>query len=148
MIKPKCVIALWGASNTGKSTTLNLLIDELVANNGWIKEEDDRYSPDRLVAIVFDNQIIGISTGGDYGETTKYACEFFDKHNCSIVITATRTRGMTTNVLVDYASAHNVNVSWVEKDVVQDSSIHLIVNLTQVKQIRSLISAMNKEMEV
>ncbi len=141
------IIALWGASNTGKSTTLNLLIDELVANNGWIKEEDDKYSPDRQVAIVFDNQIIGISTGGDYGETTKYACEFFDKHNCSIVITATRTKGETTSVLTEYASQDNLQITWVKKDSVQDSSIHLIVNLTQVKQIRSLISAMSKEME-
>lgn len=96
-------IALYGASNTGKTMTLNTLIDLLIAEaakagrGGIIAAENVSYNPDtktgdRCVAIRVFGKLVVIVTFGDFGESVQKGIDFALRFNADILVAATRKR--------------------------------------------------------
>ena len=79
------VIALFRKGGTGKTTTLNLLInpDTPATNLG----EDGKYT------FTYKGKIISITTPGDGKGHIKDNIDYARKANCDILVTASRTRG-------------------------------------------------------
>ncbi len=133
----KKIIALYGCADTGKTHTLNHLIGLLDKTQ---EVYGDNLAKDREKSIRYRNKKIAIRTWGDNGEQLKKNIEFFEKENCDILVTATRTRGKTTEILNDYASKNGIKIVWIEKN----TSIILkdLINQTQAKDIQAVIDSL------
>lgn len=88
------IIGLFGKSNQGKTATLKQVIERLKEKGGEIIEEIRVNDiPDWRVAIKYENKKICIATGGDNPNAIRKNCDFFDKHNPDIAVSAVRTKG-------------------------------------------------------
>lgn len=86
-------VALYAAAAKGKTPTLNLLIDRLLATGTLIAEEKIVGTDDRRVVLNHDGIIIGVGTGGDDHCEVGVNFDFFMKYGCDISFSATRKRG-------------------------------------------------------
>ncbi len=92
-------IALYGAANTGKTTTLNLLIDKLVADFKGTVIVEKRFGEgapdkkvDRCVAVRVFGKLVVVMTGGDWSDIVTFGFRFATEHNADILVSATRKR--------------------------------------------------------
>ena len=132
------IIALYGSANQGKTSTLNYLIDILKVRTLHC-EMPDFVSEERREFFNYHGKIIGITTPGDNQWEVKQNCSFFDKNRCDIVITATRSKGVTCNFLVGYAKKHKLEVTWIKKIICEESTLMQAANLIQAYKILNLI---------
>lgn len=95
------IIVLSGESNSGKTTTLKLLIETL-CDYGWsiispeycllrsiissVTEVDKSLNKDITAVLVKDGKKIGVSTFGDDELTIKNKVEFFEKIGCECAV--------------------------------------------------------------
>ncbi|KLT72344.1 hypothetical protein PL75_08765 [Neisseria arctica] len=109
------VIGLFGSSHSGKTTTLNQVIEQLKSVGKEIDSQKGSTSKDQLCCVRYQGKKICIATGGDTCPILKDNCAFFDKHKPDIAISATRTKGATCEVLNRYAAKKGSEVIWLEK---------------------------------
>ena len=133
----KKIIALYRRAETGKTSTLNLLIELLDKNK---KVEEIRLTEDRRVSISYGNKKIAVTTWGDNGFELKENINYFENEDCDILVTATRTRGETTEILNDYAKEINTEIIWIEKNL--SASLEELINQTQAKDIKAVIDSL------
>lgn len=133
----KKIIALYRRAETGKTSTLNLLIELLDMNK---KVEEIRLTEDRRVSISYGNKKIAVTTWGDNGFELKENIKYFENEDCDILVTATRTRGETTEILNDYAKEINTEIIWIEKNL--SASLEELINQTQAKDIKAVIDSL------
>ncbi len=133
----KKIIALYRRAETGKTSTLNLLIELLDKNK---KVEEIRLTEDRRVSISYGNKKIAVTTWGDNGFELKENIKYFENEDCDILVTATRTRGETTEILNDYAKEINTEIIWIEKNL--SASLEELINQTQAKDIKAVIDSL------
>ena len=133
----KKIIALYRRSETGKTSTLNLLIELLDKNK---KIEKERLKEDRRVSISYGSKKIAVTTWGDNGFELKENIKFFEKENCDILVTATRTRGETTEILTDYAKEIDTEIIWIEKNI--SKKMEDLINQSQAKDINAIIDTL------
>ncbi len=95
------VFALYAASNSGKTMTLNRLIDLLAQEGnkeplgGMVAEERQGYdgkAGDRCAAIRVFGKLVVVVTFGDSNEAIKSGIAFARRHNADILVSATRKR--------------------------------------------------------
>lgn len=141
-MKTKTIIALSGSHNTGKTETLNYLIDKLLDSGGDIIY-GNKSGKDKRVCISYKNKKIAISTFGDGKEELDENIELFKNRNCDICITATRARTRsrckTCQILSAYAEEIGTDINWIDK-VTDKSNIDLI-NKAQAEDIKSFIDS-------
>ena len=133
----KKIIALYRRAETGKTSTLNLLIELLDKNK---KVEEIRLTEDRRLSISYGNKKIAVTTWGDNGFELKENIKYFENEDCDILVTATRTRGETTEILNDYAKEINTEIIWIEKNL--SASLEELINQTQAKDIKAVIDSL------
>ena len=133
----KKIIALYRRSETGKTSTLNLLIELLDKNK---KIEKERLIEDRRVSISYGSKKIAVTTWGDNGFELKENIKFFEEENCDILVTATRTRGETTEILTDYAKEIDTEIIWIEKNI--SKKMEDLINQSQAKDINAIIDTL------
>ncbi|OAV63517.1 hypothetical protein Barb6XT_03130 [Bacteroidales bacterium Barb6XT] len=136
------VIGLWGVASTGKTTTLNLLIDLLeVATTDCPMPTPQPERVERRKAFIYNGFKIGIATGGDTDDIVKENCAFFDDEKCDIVFSATRKRYDSGShiELTNYAERFGLSVTWIEKDTDTTSRTKYIVNLQQALDLLDMI---------
>ncbi|WP_040598223.1 hypothetical protein [Alloprevotella rava] len=133
----KKIIALYRSAETGKTSTLNLLIELLDKNK---KVEEERLIEDRRVSISYGSKKIAVTTWGDNGFELKENIKFFEKENCDILVTATRTRGETTEILNDYAKEIDTDIIWIEKNI--SAKLEELINQSQAKDINAIIDTL------
>ena len=133
----KKIIALYRRAETGKTSTLNLLIELLDKNE---KAEENRLTKDRRVSISYGSKKIAVTTWGDNEVELKENIKYFEKEDCDILVTATRTRGETTEILNDYAKEINTEIIWIEKNL--SASLEELINQTQAKDIKAVIGSL------
>ena len=133
----KKIIALYRRSKTGKTSTLNLLIELLDKNK---KIEKERLKEDRRVSISYGSKKIAVTTWGDNGFELKENIKFFEEENCDILVTATRTRGETTEILTDYAKEIDTEIIWIEKNI--SKKMEDLINQSQAKDINAIIDTL------
>ncbi len=133
----KKIIALYRRAETGKTSTLNLLIELLDKNE---KAEENRLTKDRRVSISYGSKKIAVTTWGDNEVELKENIKYFEKEDCDILVTATRTRGETSEILNDYAKEINTEIIWIEKNL--SASLEELINQTQAKDIKAVIDSL------
>ena len=133
----KKIIALYRCANMGKTHTLNHLIELLNKNRKMCSKA---LAEDRRESILYNGKKIAVTTWGDNGFELKENINYFEKEDCDILVTATRTRGETTEILNDYAKEINTEIIWIEKNL--SASLDELINQTQAKDIKAVIDSL------
>ena len=133
----KKIIALYGCADTGKTHTLNHLIGLLDKTK---EVYGDDLAKDGRAFIPYGNKKIAVTTWGDNGDELKKNIEFFEEGNYDILVTATRTRGETTEILNDYATKIDTKIKWVKKNLAE--LLEDLINQTQAKDIQAVIDSL------
>lgn len=124
----KKIIGLYGRENSGKTTTLNLLI-ELLGREG---QEDNPVSIDD-----YRGKTIVITPGGDDEEVIRKNLEAFKKAGGDILVIASRTQGQTTIPLSDYIGGNSEDITWIKKNYAEIRTY--LVNQAQAEDIKAVI---------
>lgn len=113
------MIAYYGRQNSGKTTTLNMVIETLKAHSNYTYLETIHYPDSRTdleqIAIfkhIESEKIIGIATAGDYQEITQFNCDIFLDKKVNIALLATRTKNQTVNTLSAFVKNYEVKKLW------------------------------------
>lgn len=117
-------IALYGAANTGKTKTLNLLVEKLIADvkgSVIVEKVFGQDSPaakaDRCVAIRVFGKLVVVMTSGDMGDIVSFGFRFAAEHNADILVAATRKRSDSSSMssFVDNVVTNGVPYDIIEK---------------------------------
>lgn len=94
------IIMLKGPDNSGKTTTLNLVYDELVKRNAAVKFKVELgWKGDDFASILnYNNKTVAIFSMGDYVDDIKRAIEYFDHKSVDILIIANRDKPQFDNL--------------------------------------------------
>lgn len=105
------IIALYAASNRGKTTTLKILIEllALVSEYYCVWEGSDAWG-----RFVINGKKVSVCTSGDTGDIVKENIENYK--DCDIFISASRTKGGTVNEIERLAEEESVEIDWIKKD--------------------------------
>ena len=129
-------IALYGASNTGKTMTLNILIDLLdtegkkTSNGGLVATLEDNYNPttklgDRCVAIRVFGKLVVVATFGDDGTAVQRGIDFALRSNADMLVAATRKRSDSSSwetFAESVGGKADIAIDAIEKIRVQDAA--------------------------
>lgn len=119
----KQIIALFGSSGRGKTTTLKKVIHELKNNldfsfQGYVDEFNGTH-PDVIALFIYkpSSVVIGISTAGDVRSIIRKRIgnNLIEEHKCDIIFTASRTKGKTCDELNLLAEKYKYSLNWIEK---------------------------------
>ncbi|WP_456105072.1 hypothetical protein [Prevotella sp.] len=132
----KTIIVLYRRANTGKTTTLNYLIGLLDKS----KEEMQSLTKDRRVTISYGNKSIAVTTQGDNKYEIEENIKFFENEDCDILVTATRSRGQTTDGIYEYHKKINAKIIWIEKNL--SVTLKDLINQAQAKDIQATIDTL------
>lgn len=135
--KQKLVIVLQGVYNSGKTTTLNLLIQLLQG-----VEAPSPLTKDRRVLISYQGKTVYVATPGDLEEVTEESVRHFQEEDYDILVTAARSRGKTHAPIKKYVLEHSVQAVWVEKRRVKERRDE--VNRAQAQELKGRIDAFIK----
>jgi len=108
----KTVIAIWGASNQGKSSSINEIVNRLPAHFPTA-HIDIRIAGGDIQAIVTIGSVkIGIESAGDPGGRLPTSLALFVREGCEVIICATRTRGSTVTAVEALHPQHQFDIVW------------------------------------
>lgn len=128
----KKIIALYGRGGIGKTSTLNYLIGLL---DPLLKKEPSEWEKDRRKILLYQEKKVIVTTPGDNSSEIEKNIEFFKKHEGDILITATRTKGITITKLGEYAKKENIYIIWIEKNTAK--SLCETINRAQAEDIKA-----------
>ena len=108
--KQKLVIVLQGIHDSGKTTTLNYLIQLLQG-----VEAPSLLTKDRRVLIPYQGKRVYVATPGDIEREIWRSIMLSGIEGCDIFVSAARSRGRTRKVIEEYAGALQVTPVQVRK---------------------------------
>lgn len=139
-MRHKIVIANWGESNTGKSTSIRYVFELLSKRyNHRVIRPATGYSPSSDIEAIIeipqsDGHIVkvGIESQGDPGSSyippqIKKSIEYFLKEDCEIILVACRTKGATIHE-VNKLRANKWQVIWFHNSTMWVDSINNIID--------------------
>jgi hypothetical protein len=143
----KTIIAIWNASNKGKSQTLKELAGLLISAFPKHVIHFQKPSPytgaaDFRLIIEVNGKIIAIETKGDPG--TGLQDRLIDIHttyNPDIILCSCRTRGETVNAIDSIASTHGYEQIWTS--TYQVDTNQSLVNQLKAKHILELMRTLS-----
>lgn len=94
------VIALYGAANTGKTTTLNKLIV-------WLGGRIDTRIDNHELLEVFNHKVF-IATNGDFGSAVEENFRQFEEMGADVLVLASRTRGGTVEAIQNHTTQEEI----------------------------------------
>lgn len=103
----KKAYALYGKGGSGKTSTLNLLIDLLTTQSTGISfplHNEEEIKMDNTTIINYRGKIVGIGKREDNKEEVEKKCRSFKDGNCDIVFKATRTREGSCDAIKEFAA--------------------------------------------
>lgn len=97
---------LYGPRNSGKTTSLNILIGLLDPSKKDLPQGEDRevLGKDREVLVDYQGVRVAVTTKGDGLEEIEGNLKFAEETGCDILVTAARTKGPTRSEIRKYAS--------------------------------------------
>ena len=110
------IVALYGKGKTGKTQTINLLVQCLKLNKATVLIEERAGSEknDRRYVIKYNEKIFGITTRGDDEPSLKEDFAWFKKQSeIDYIICATRSKGKTCDFVA--GQANSKDVFWLSK---------------------------------
>lgn len=132
------ICALYGHSNCGKSATLNHL-RELLRVQGESTHLQSPSGMDRRETFLFHGKTICLTPGGDDEQVMKDNLLYFDRQGADILVTASRSRGGTVDVIQEYRRTGDIHVKWVRKSYEYNLS-QATQNLCNEETARYLLS--------
>lgn len=112
----KKIYALKGVAETGKSATIKMFYDKLMAKYTNL-EISDKYTPiyggDISVVLEINGKIIAIESQGDPNSRILDSLPKFAAIPADIIICATRTRGATVDIVKQ--QHENYQIIWIDK---------------------------------
>lgn len=126
---------LYGAANTGKTTSFNELLEKtnqrFLANLIYF-ERDENFT-DFIAVFQRDNIKVGLYSSGDGEWQIKRNLYQLNNHNCNYIFGTSRTRGKGVETLDKYAELFHdskENIKWYKKEDATDED-----NSNVVKQL-------------
>ncbi|OOF59332.1 hypothetical protein [Rodentibacter myodis] len=104
----KFIIGFYGASNNGKTSALNQLID-CFSETFEMSDFSEANSIDRVVCLDYNGIKLGIAAGGDDGDTVSKNLEKLIQEKCDVIITACRTFGGTHDAINEYKDRYDIH---------------------------------------
>ena len=103
------IISLNGRPQCGKTHTLLALCDMLAKTTATLDEET--IDKDKRMTFAMDGVIISVCTGGDNKEIIQSNIAYFERHHCTIAVTANRSKAAPKWTLEGYAydNDHTLN---------------------------------------
>ena len=135
--KQKLVIVLYGVPNSGKTTTLNYLIQFLQG-----VKAPSSLPEDRRTLIPYQRKRVYVATPGDLKAEVWKSIAFSEIEECDIFVTATRTTKVTLKPIEEYAEALHVEPVWVEKSMVDKDREE--ANRAQARELKDIIDEANR----
>lgn len=107
----KKIIALYGAQNRGKTTTLNILVELLreVADSYDIYNETDSWA-----WFVINKKIVSVCTSGDNATIVRNNIDNYK--DCDIFISSSRTKGGSVNEIEKLGKQEKIIIEWILKE--------------------------------
>lgn len=96
------IIVFSGKKNCGKTTTVKLVYQQLLAKHPKAKKIFERINSEIIAVLNIDGKIVGISSQGDNGYLVTQHLKTLMAKDCSIIFTATRTSGGTIKAVKSY----------------------------------------------
>lgn len=135
----RAIIGLYGRGQTGKTETLNLLIDLLEAPSAASPlPAPQPVGRDRRKVVRWQGITVGVCTAGDNEELVRENRDFFERNGCQVGITAARSWGHTHYVMHDHAKRCGARMIWVKKRLA-DSCCEQ-TNMLQARELLSLVA--------
>lgn len=133
----KKIIALYRRGDTGKTETLNYVIEILntITTGNLIPLVPNH--TDRQATFVFNGLMVSVCTAGDNAAEIKQNEAYFNNQKCDIAITASRSRGESVDAINAMAKSNVAKIQWVRKLVRPNNVYHL--NVSDAHQIISWI---------
>lgn len=113
------IIALFGAGDTGKTTTLNNLIDFLNNNHSGfslIHKNPIRRTENQVTFRHSSGCIVCVTTIGDNEHEINKNLDYASQNNADILITASRTSGAGVDKLYEIALSNNFLPIFISKN--------------------------------
>ncbi|HEX7755818.1 MAG TPA: hypothetical protein VF421_10770 [Niabella sp.] len=108
----KTVIAVWGASNQGKSSSIKEFIHRLPTRFPTAHIDTRISGGDTQVIITIGSVKIGVESAGDPGSRLPASLALFIREGCEVIICATRTRGNTVTEVEGLHTRHGFDIVW------------------------------------
>lgn len=134
--KQKLVIVLKGAPNSGKTTTLNYLIQFLQGIEDPLTIEEDQ-----RVLISYQRKRVYVATLGDDDDETKESVRLFQENDYDILVTAAWSWGKTHAPIDEYVLGHSVQAVKVRKRKVNQGIDE--ANRAQAREPKDIIDKAN-----
>jgi predicted kinase len=128
----RTLLALWGTSNSGKSTTIKRVYGLLRSKHKDAEIIHSKFGRDFVVILLIKGKKIGIESQGDPNGRLGSSLERFVREKCNVIICATRTRGQTVDAVNDLAKRYKV--IWFEQ-VKSISSKHQASNHAMAREM-------------
>lgn len=134
------ILLVVGKSNIGKTTVLNMLIEELKKIEYKVNMIEEN-NVDKVVKCIKGNFSIGINTQGDDLDSVNKVEKIKD---CDLIICACRTKGETMNFFVNNYNNENLTYyykQYIEKHNLNEELINMINNNCVVSLIKIIDEA-------
>ena len=135
--KQKLVIVLHGVPDSGKTTTLNYLIQLLQG-----VETPSLLTKDRRELIPYQGKRVYVATPGDIEREIWRSIMLSGIEGCDIFVSAARSKGITRKVIGEYAGALQVAPVRVKKRKVKEGIDK--ENRAQAQDIKDIIDKENR----
>lgn len=145
----KKIIALYGAGNRGKSTTLKMVYQSLSRSFELLPEKNvrpdehgayclnERY--DIRVIFIVNGVRVGLESQGDPNSRLEDSLHFFRDNKCRLIVCPTRTWGGTVKCVERLKP--EFEVEWMKKTVADDESSQAVCNKADATKLIRLIKA-------
>ena len=139
----KTIIGLWGTANVGKTMTLGALGKKLLEAGATTNNNID-FKEYRAI-IQYKGKVIGLQTYGDHASVVEEGLEYFNKHQCEMIIMAAKSYGATTDLIINYASTFGYGILWFAPIQLEGNYSRESEELKRVKQYaaQQLLQAIN-----
>lgn len=148
------IVALCGKGQTGKTQTINFLVDYFMENQSEIlfKERAGREKHDKRCILIYNGKIFGITTRGDDEPSLKEDFNWFKKQSeIDYIICATRSKGKTCNFVARQANVNDIY--WLSKTAFWDcymdnkncsDEVKEQQNALNCQQVEDLVNIINR----
>ncbi len=135
------IIALYGISGSGKTTTIREII-QVLRDRGILDDFQSIRDEADIEAVVIINGIpVGIVSQGDPDSNSEQKlCEMVER-DTQVIITACRTRGETVHIINRVAKASNARVIWTSSyyDGFRDAETRARLNRLKAQHLTELL---------
>lgn len=139
----KKIFVLYGAGSKGKTTTLNLLFNQICRKYSeyLIYFERNEYRADFRAVFKKDNVVIGLYSSGDNEDEVSHNLYQLDAYQCDYVFGTSRTKGGSCVAVNRYAVlVHDSEdaIEWIDKQYADNEADELEINTEDGKKLFSI----------